>query len=100
MEIVIVILVITILLAIAVPSFIRARETSRQKSCVSNITQIEHAKEQFAMETFAPEGAAVTMMDIVPSYIKHEPFCPAGGTYDPQPIGMNPLCTFAGHTLP
>ncbi|HSC48022.1 MAG TPA: prepilin-type N-terminal cleavage/methylation domain-containing protein, partial [Gammaproteobacteria bacterium] len=45
-EIMIVVLIIGILLAIAVPNFIKARETSRSKSCVANLKQIEAAKEQ------------------------------------------------------
>ena len=50
-EIMIVVLIIGILLAIAVPNFIKARETSRSKSCVANLKQIEAAKEQWAWTT-------------------------------------------------
>src|SRR5689334_4217319 len=88
-EIMIVVLIISILLAIAVPNFLKARETSRNKSCVSNITHIEQAKEQFAMETFKTDGDPVNMTDIVPSYIKYEPNCPADGVYTPEPVGIN-----------
>ena len=49
-EIMIVVLIIGILLAIAVPNFIKARETSRSKSCVANLKQIEAAKEQWCMD--------------------------------------------------
>ncbi|MCL6624082.1 MAG: prepilin-type N-terminal cleavage/methylation domain-containing protein, partial [Fimbriimonadales bacterium] len=47
-EIMIVVLIIGILLAIAIPNFMRARETSRTKSCISNLRQIDAAKEQWA----------------------------------------------------
>ncbi|MEO0249499.1 MAG: prepilin-type N-terminal cleavage/methylation domain-containing protein, partial [candidate division WOR-3 bacterium] len=56
-EIMIVVLIIGILLAIAVPNFIRARESSRAKSCVANLKQIESAKEQWAMDTKAAPTA-------------------------------------------
>src|SRR5947209_15377900 len=49
-EIMIVVLIIGILLAIAVPNFIKARETSRTKSCVANLKQIDAAAEQWAMD--------------------------------------------------
>ncbi|HVK05445.1 MAG TPA: prepilin-type N-terminal cleavage/methylation domain-containing protein, partial [Armatimonadaceae bacterium] len=62
-EIMIVVLIIGILLAIAVPNFVRAREQSRAKSCSSNLKQIEAAKEQWAMETKAAANAAVTIAD-------------------------------------
>jgi prepilin-type N-terminal cleavage/methylation domain-containing protein len=53
-EIMIVVLIIGILLAIAVPNFIKARETSRSKSCVANLKQIEAAKEQCVWTTSSP----------------------------------------------
>ena len=57
-EIMIVVLIIGILLAIAVPNFIKARETSRAKSCVANLKEIESAKEQWAMDTKAATNAS------------------------------------------
>ena len=57
-EIMIVVLIIGILLAIAVPNFIRAREQSRAKACSSNLRQIDSAEEQWAMDTRAAQGAA------------------------------------------
>ena len=49
-EIMIVVLIIGILLGIAVPNFIRARETSRSKACIANLKQVDTAKEQYAMD--------------------------------------------------
>jgi prepilin-type N-terminal cleavage/methylation domain-containing protein len=56
-EIMIVVLIIGILLAIAVPNFVRARESSRAKACVSNLKQIDAAKEQWAMDNNKRTGA-------------------------------------------
>ncbi|MBL1149879.1 MAG: prepilin-type N-terminal cleavage/methylation domain-containing protein [Armatimonadetes bacterium] len=98
-EIMIVVLIIGILLAIAVPNFIKARETSRTKSCISNLRQIDAAKEQWAMDNKAADGDAVAWADIVPDYIKSQPECPSGGTYTVGNVGTNPTCTIAGHQL-
>src|SRR5207302_1987557 len=48
-EIMIVVLIIGILLAVAIPSFVQARESSRAKACVANLKQIDSAKQQWAM---------------------------------------------------
>src|SRR5437762_7652724 len=79
-EIMIVVLIIGILLAIAVPNFIKARETSRAKSCVANLKQIESAKEQWAMDTKAAATATPGTTDLYGStaYIRNTPACPSG----------------------
>ncbi len=98
-EIMIVVLIIGILLAIAVPNFIRARETSRTKSCVANLRQIDAAKEQWAMDNKASNGDAVTGT-LWPDYIKKAPECPSGGTYTVNVIGTDPTCSIGGsHSL-
>jgi prepilin-type N-terminal cleavage/methylation domain-containing protein len=106
-EIMIVVLIIGILMAIAVPNFIRARESSRRNSCIANLKQIDSAKEQWAMDNRAAAGAAVTMGDIAGVYIKGAttgPVCPAGGTYTVNTVGTNPSCSRSAapdlHVLP
>ena len=107
-EIMIVVLIIGILLAIAVPNFIKARETSRAKSCVANLKQIDSAKEQYAMDNRLNNGGSAAMSDLVSGtdgYIKSTPTCPSGGTYSVNAVGTNPACSIAGtgptaHTLP
>ena len=95
-EIMIVVLIIGILLAIAVPNFVKARETSRAKACVSNLKQIDSAKEQWAMDTKAADGAAgPAMADIAGSnlYIKATPSCPSTDVaYTINVIGTDPTC--------
>src|SRR5579863_2469541 len=49
-EIMIVVLIIGILLAIAIPNFIRARESSRAKACQANLKQIDSAVQQWMMD--------------------------------------------------
>lgn len=48
-EIMIVILVISVLVAIAVPNFMQSRATSRRTACLENLRLLESAKDQAAM---------------------------------------------------
>ncbi|MEN6521299.1 MAG: prepilin-type N-terminal cleavage/methylation domain-containing protein [Armatimonadota bacterium] len=102
-EIMIVVLIIAILLAIAVPNFLRARESSRAKSCQGNLRQIETAKEQWAMDTKAAADAAPTMANLTPDYIKSEPACPSNGSYTTAPgtigdMSTSPACSLGVQT--
>ena len=101
-EIMIVVLIIGILMAIAVPNFIQARQTSRRNSCIANLKQIDSAKEQFAMEAKLDTGATVNWTDLVSTYMKSQPTCPGGGDYTIDVVGTNPSCSLSasGHVLP
>ena len=106
-EIMIVVLIIGILLAIAVPNFIRAREGSRAKSCQANLKQVESAKEQWAMDNKASTTATPAMTDLSPTYIKSTPACPSSGTYTVGNMSTTPTCSIGGtagtynaHVLP
>ena len=108
-EIMIVVLIIGILLAIAVPNFVKARESARTKSCVSNLQQIQAAKQQFAMDTKAAGTATVAATDIYGTgkYISGPatgPVCPAGtAVYVPGAVDTDAACpnvaTNPTHTL-
>jgi prepilin-type N-terminal cleavage/methylation domain-containing protein len=93
-EIMIVVLIIGILLAIAVPNFIKARETSRAKACVANLKQIESAKEQWAMDNKKTNTDTPAATDLYGTgkYIKNPPVCPSGGTYTEGNMATRPLC--------
>jgi prepilin-type N-terminal cleavage/methylation domain-containing protein len=110
-EIMIVVLIIGILLAIAVPNFIRSRENSRAKACVNNLRQISNAVEQWAMDNKKNAGDTVALTSLigVNSYLRNTPTCPSGGTYTASPaVGSSPTCTigtngteaFDDHTIP
>lgn len=99
-EIMIVVLIIGILLAIAVPNFIKARETSRAKTCIANLRQIEAAKEQWAMEMKKGATDTPAQGDLTPDYVKNWPSCPSGGTYTINNVATNPTCSVGGsHSL-
>jgi competence protein ComGC len=75
----IVVLIIGILLAIAVPSFMNARERSRANACRSNLRQIQAAKEQWAMANNQGPTATPGWADLVPDFMQQQPNCPSGG---------------------
>lgn len=100
-EIMIVVLIIGILLSIAVPNFIKARENTRVKTCVAQLNRIESAKEQWAMEMKKNNGDAPNPGDLVPDYIKGNQTCPSGGTYNLGSVGTKATCSIGGtHVLP
>ena len=50
-EIMIVVAIIGLLAAIAIPNFVKARTTSQMNACINNLRQIDGAKQQWALET-------------------------------------------------
>lgn len=99
-ELMTVVLLIGIILALAVPNYVNARQKSRRLVCTRNLAKIDMAKEEWALATRASTGSPVTMNDLVPGHLKKTPACPAGGDYTPQPVGTNPTCSLGGdHTL-
>src|SRR5436305_13058110 len=92
-EIMIVVLIIGILLAIAVPNFMKARDNSRAKSCIANLQQISGAKEQAAMDLKLQDTDTPTQAQIVPDYIKTFTSGPARGTYAIGAMNTNPADT-------
>ena len=100
-EIMIVVLIIGILLAIAVPNFMTARDSSRAQACVSNLEEISAAKEQYAMDARLTDSAVPTSANLAPAYIKTMPTCPANGIYAIGTIATNPTCSIGGtHVIP
>ena len=102
-EIMIVVAIIGLLAAIAVPNFVKARTQSQTNACINNLRQIDSGKEQFALEYKLSTGVAV-VADSVNAYIKGgtTPTCPASGAYTYQNLGTNPNCSLSssGHVLP
>ena len=111
-EIMIVVAIIGLLAAIAIPNFIKARATSQQNACINNLRQIDGAISEWALENGQSNGATVSGISIVSAYIKLNsnssvPGCPAGGSYASSSVGSIPqvkcsLSTLTGspHVLP
>ena len=102
-EIMIVVAIIAILAAVAIPNFVRYRKTSQMNACISNLKQIQGAVEQAKMGGVATPA----WNDIIGSdkFIKVTPTCPGTGTYSrPEGDTDNPKCTSSDagyvHALP
>jgi prepilin-type N-terminal cleavage/methylation domain-containing protein len=101
-EILIVALIIGMLVTIAVPNFVRARENARAKTCAQNLRVIEVAKDQFMMDNNLPRTVTIDSVDVsgANSYIKIFPACPSSGTYDIGRGDQEALCSVGGaHSL-
>ena len=78
-EIMIVVAIIGLLAAIAIPNFIKARTTAQKNACINNLRQIDGAIQQWALENKQGPASAVKFTDIS-GYLKNSVICPAGGT--------------------
>src|ERR1041384_807887 len=78
-EIMIVVAIIGLLAAIAIPNFVRARTTSQMNACINNLRQIDGAGQQWALETKQNTNATPNFTDVSP-YLKSAVVCPAGGS--------------------
>lgn len=106
LEIMIVVSLIGLLVAIAIPQFVRARMTSQRTTCINNLRQVQAAISQWALETNATTNTPVQFSDIQ-SYMRGSVICPAGGTsfndsYKMTDVGTAPRCKQdpEGHLLP
>ena len=97
-EIMIVVAIIGIIIAIAIPGFMRAREVSRATSCQENLVKIEGAVDQWAVEYDATDGQTLAdWNDLVGRtlYIKKTPKCRGKGIYgDWDTVGATPTCSY------
>jgi prepilin-type N-terminal cleavage/methylation domain-containing protein len=100
-EIMIVVAIIGLLAAIAIPNFVKARSLSQKSACIENIRQIFGAKATWALENRkTPSDTPLTTDLYGPTlYIREAPECPGGGVYNLQPVDTKPTCNIAGHTL-
>ncbi len=103
-EIMIVVAIIGLLAAIAIPNFMKSRETSQKNACINNLRLIDAAKEQWALENNKSTEDGCEGTDVAP-YMKGDvmPTCPSDKTaaYTVNDIGTPPACTAGkiGHTL-
>src|SRR5262245_42078305 len=105
-EIMIVVAIIGLLAAIAIPNFIKARTTSQTNACINNLRQIDGGIQQWALEKGKSSGDAVTSSDVQPYLGRGTagdwPNCPAGGSYTLTTVSAKPTCSKSatGHVLP
>jgi prepilin-type N-terminal cleavage/methylation domain-containing protein len=113
-EIMIVVAIIGLLAAIAIPNFVRARTTSQMNACINNLRLIDAAKQQWALEQRQGTTSTPAGTDLQP-YLGHGsagelPSCPAdssqtwtasyaGGVGN---VSVKPTCAIvsSSHVLP
>jgi prepilin-type N-terminal cleavage/methylation domain-containing protein len=100
-EIMIVVAIIGLLAAIAIPNFVKARATSQANACINNLRQIDAAANQFALENGKKTGDTINYPTDLQPYIKLNsagsiPPCPATtAAYTCATVGTNPACTLS-----
>jgi prepilin-type N-terminal cleavage/methylation domain-containing protein len=107
-EIMIVVAIIGLLAAIAIPNFVRARTTAQQNACINNLRQIDGAKQQWALENKAAQTAVPQISEIQP-YLGRgtagtAPTCPAdsssafSSSYSIASLQLSPTCKIVTST--
>lgn len=93
--------VIALLAAIAIPNFVRARDTAQMNACINNLRIIDAAKQQWALEKGKGSSDTPTTGDISPYLGSNQgmPVCLKGGTYEIHAIAELPTCSVPGHAL-
>jgi prepilin-type N-terminal cleavage/methylation domain-containing protein len=101
-EIMIVVAIIGVLAAVAIPNLMKARKSSARQACISNLKNMEGAKAIWALENKKSDSDVPSDGDLFGSdkAIPRKPECPGGGTYDLRAISERPTCTAPEHVLP
>jgi prepilin-type N-terminal cleavage/methylation domain-containing protein len=92
-EIMIVVAIIGLLAAIAVPNFIKARENSQKNACIANLKQIDGAAQTWALETKVATGQPIVAAGLfgANNYIRIAPKCPSNDSaYQLFKVGDDP----------
>ena len=100
-EIMIVVAIIGMLAAVAIPNLIRARTRAQQNTCIATLRQMEAAKQLWGLETRQAATAVPADTDLIgPSlYVRTAPACPVGGSLSFNAVSDLATCTTVGHTL-
>ena len=106
-EIMIVIAIIALLAAIAIPNLLRAISKSQSAACINNLRQLDTAIQQFSVAAGKHVGDIINFPDDITPYIKltktgELPTCPGGGTYSLTAVGTVPsaLCSLGSTVTP
>ena len=94
-EIMIVVAIIGLLAAIAIPNIRNAIETARKRVCAANQKTIDGAKRLWSLDNRKPGEAVPTDADLFgkTAYIEHKPGCPAGGAYALNAVDEKCTCS-------
>lgn len=93
----VVVMILGILLAVAVPQWMGARERTRERACLNNLKEIGNAKDRWAMENRAAGTDIPSAAQLAPEFLKGSmPICPSGGTYTIGNVDAEPSCSVHG----
>src|SRR4030095_4467706 len=98
-EIMIVVAIIGLLAAIAIPNFVKARASSQRNTCIANMKQVDGAKATWALEQKKNNGDVAVVTDLFgnTAYIRTEPKCPSGtDAYVLQAVDTKQVCPNVG----
>ncbi len=98
----IVVVVVGMLVAISVPAMVKYRNMAQVRLCISNLRNLDHAKQSCAIERQIGTDVVPVESDVQPYLQFHQmPICPASGTYRLRRMSLRPVCTLypLGHTL-
>src|SRR5258705_6374321 len=100
-EIMIVVAIIGLLAAIAIPNLVTARKKAQRQACVSTLKAIDGAKANWALDMKKSDADVPTDADLFggDKYIETKPICPAGGTYTLGAVREKPTCSIPDHVL-
>src|ERR1700677_4644036 len=111
-EIMIVVAIIGLLAAIAIPNFVKARTTSQQNACINNLRLIDSSKQQWALEQRQQSSNIPVGTDLQPYLGRGSagelPTCPVDPqnsfltSYNPLSVASKPVCLVVSstHILP
>ena len=101
-EIMIVVAIIGLLAAVAIPNLITARKKAQRQACVMNMKAMAGAKENWALDYKKGDADMPSDGDLFgrDKYVLQKPECPGGGRYTLNPLSKPPTCTIAEHQLP
>jgi prepilin-type N-terminal cleavage/methylation domain-containing protein len=111
-EIMIVVAIIGLLAAIAIPNFVKARTTSQQNACINNLRLVDAAKQQWALEQKKQTTSVPIGTDLQPYLGRGAngelPTCPVDSantfatSYSVNEVGVSPQCLIlpTTHILP
>ena len=101
LEIMIVVTLIGVLAAVAIPSFTHSMAKTQARACIANLKSIDMAKAQWMVDATKPSDEIPSDTDLFGEDrpLRDKPTCPSGGTYDLRRASDRPVCSVRGHAF-